>query len=211
YSTNRSDYPGATTDKDLIATAFFGYSTSLLQRTAEVLGKTEDAKKYAALFSDIKKAFAKEFMTPTGRLSSNTQTAYVLALWFNLFPEELRASATDRLVRDIRSFENHLTTRFLGTPYRCHALSSNGRLDVAYDLLNQKTYPSWLYPVTMGATTIWERWDGIKPDSTFQDKGMNSFNHYAYGAIGEWLYSVVAGIDVDPKEPGYKHVLIQPQ
>jgi alpha-L-rhamnosidase len=211
YSTNRSDYPGATTDKDLIATAFFGYSTSLLQRTAEVLGKTEDAKKYAALFSDIKKAFAKEFMTPTGRLSSNTQTAYVLALWFNLFPEELRASATDRLVRDIRSFENHLTTGFLGTPYLCHALSSNGRLDVAYDLLNQKTYPSWLYPVTMGATTIWERWDGIKPDSTFQDKGMNSFNHYAYGAIGEWLYSVVAGIDVDPKEPGYKHVLIQPQ
>lgn len=211
YSTTRSDYPGATTDKDLIATAFFGYSTSLLQRAAEVLGKEEDAKEYAELFSNIQQAFVKEFVTPNGRLASNTQTAYVLALQFDLLPEDMRPQAAERLVEDIRRFGNHLTTGFLGTPYLCHTLSRFGHTDVAYDLLNQETYPSWLYPVKMGATTIWERWDGIKPDSTFQDAGMNSFNHYAYGAIGEWLYSVVAGIDIDPDEPGYKHVLIQPQ
>jgi alpha-L-rhamnosidase len=101
-----------------------------------------------------------------------------------------------------------LSTGFLGTPYLCHVLSSQGRSDVAYDLLLQKTYPSWLYPVTMGATTIWERWDGQKTDSTFQDKGMNSFNHYAYGAIGDWMYRVSAGIEAG--SPGYKHIIIQP-
>jgi alpha-L-rhamnosidase len=104
-----------------------------------------------------------------------------------------------------------LTTGFLGTPHLCHVLSNNGHLDVAYALLVQETYPSWLYPVKMGATTIWERWDGIKPDGTFQDAGMNSFNHYAYGAVGEWLYRVVAGIEIDPEQPGYKHILIQPR
>jgi len=92
-----------------------------------------------------------------------------------------------------------------------HSLSEHGFFDVAYDLLNQDSYPSWLYPITTGATTIWERWDGIKPDSSFQDAGMNSFNHYAYGAIGDWLYRVVAGLEIDPEEPGYKHVLVQPQ
>jgi alpha-L-rhamnosidase len=102
-----------------------------------------------------------------------------------------------------------LSTGFLGTPYLCHVLSDNGRTDVAYDLLFQETYPSWLYPVKKGATTIWERWDGQKVDSTFQDIGMNSFNHYAYGAIGDWLYRVVAGIEIS--KVGYKHILIQPQ
>ena len=111
----------------------------------------------------------------------------------------------------MESFGNHLTTGFLGASYLCHVLSRFGHLETAYALLNQKTYPSWLYPVTQGATTIWERWDGQKPDGTFQDKGMNSFNHYAYGAIGEWLYRVVAGIEIDPAHPGYKHFLIQPQ
>jgi alpha-L-rhamnosidase len=113
------------------------------------------------------------------------------------------------LVEDIKSRKNHLSTGFLGTPYLCKVLSDNGRADVAYDLLFQETYPSWLYPVKMGATTIWERWDGQKTDSTFQDIGMNSFNHYAYGAIGDWLYRVVAGIELG--KVGYKHILIQPQ
>jgi alpha-L-rhamnosidase len=112
-------------------------------------------------------------------------------------------------VDDIKERENHLSTGFLGTPYLCHVLSENGRADVAYDLLLQESFPSWLYPVKMGATTIWERWDGQKTDSTFQDVGMNSFNHYAYGAIGDWMYRVVAGIEIG--KPGYKHILIQPQ
>ena len=105
----------------------------------------------------------------------------------------------------------HLTTGFLGTPYICHVLSRYGYLTEAYLLLNREDYPSWLYPVKQGATTIWERWDGQKPDGSFQDKGMNSFNHYAYGAVGDWMYQVVAGLDIDPAAPGYKHILIQPQ
>jgi alpha-L-rhamnosidase len=210
FATTNSDYPGATTDKDLIQTAYFARSTSLLQRTAQILGNTEDASTYAALLEKIKTAFQKEFVTPSGRLSSNTQTAYSLALAFDLLPEAQRKGAAERLAEDVRKF-GHLTTGFLGTPLLCQVLSDYGYLDEAYMLLNRKEYPSWLYPVTKGATTIWERWDGIKPDGSFQDKGMNSFNHYAYGAIGEWMYRVAAGIDIDPQQPGYKHVLIQPR
>ena len=211
YATDRSDYPGATTDKDLIATAYFAYSTSLLQRIASVLGKGDDAARYGALLEDVRQAFRKEFITANGRMASNTQTAYALALSFGLMPNGQEAQAAGRLARDVRVFGNHITTGFLGTPLLCHSLSEHGYVDVAYDLLNQDTYPSWLYPVKMGATTIWERWDGIKPDSSFQDAGMNSLNHYAYGAIGDWLYRVVAGLEADPDEPGYKHIRIQPQ
>jgi len=211
YATDRSDYPGATTDKDLIATAYFAYSTSLLQRIASVLGKGDDAARYGALLEDVRQAFRKEFITANGRMASNTQTAYALALSFGLMPNGQGAQAAGRLARDVRVFGNHITTGFLGTPLLCHSLSEHGYVDVAYDLLNQDTYPSWLYPVKMGATTIWERWDGIKPDSSFQDAGMNSLNHYAYGAIGDWLYRVVAGLEADPDEPGYKHIRIQPQ
>jgi alpha-L-rhamnosidase len=209
FATNRSDYPGATTDKDLIAQAYFARSTDLLQRTAALLGKSEDAGKYADLLAKVRKAFLAEFVTSNGRLSSNTQTAYSLALAFDLLPENLRAGAAARLANDVRTFK-HITTGFLGTPVICHVLSSYGYYDEAFMLLNRKEYPSWLYPITKGATTIWERWDGIKPDGSFQDKGMNSFNHYAYGAIGEWLYRVVAGIEIDPERPGYKHIIIQP-
>ena len=165
--------------------------------------------KYAGLLAKIKKVFNAEFVTPNGRLSSNTQTAYALALAFDLLPENLRAQAAERLAEDVRKFK-HITTGFLGAPLICHVLSDYGYLDEAFMLLNRKEYPSWLYPITKGATTIWERWDGIKPDGSFQDKGMNSFNHYAYGAIGEWLYRFVAGIEIDPEQPGYKHIIIQP-
>jgi alpha-L-rhamnosidase len=210
FATTRSDYPGATTDKDLIQTAYFARSTALLAKTAAVLGKKEDAVDYASLEEKIKNAFQKEFVTPNGRLSSNTQTAYAMALAFDLLPETQRAGAAARLANDVRKF-GHLTTGFLGTPLLCQVLSDYGYLDLAYLLLNRTEYPSWLYPVTKGATTIWERWDGIKPDGTFQDPDMNSFNHYAYGAIGEWMYRVVAGIEIDESHPGYKHILIQPQ
>lgn len=209
FATTESDYPGATTDKDFIQTAYFARSTDLLRATAEVLGKKEDAQEYAALLDHIRAAFQKEFVTPNGRLASNTQTAYSLALAFDLLPESERKQAAERLAEDVRHFE-HLTTGFLGTPVLCKALSDYGYFDEAYMLLNRTKYPSWLYPITKDATTIWERWDGIKPDGSFQDVGMNSFNHYAYGAIGEWMYRVIAGIDIDPAQPGYRHVLIQP-
>jgi alpha-L-rhamnosidase len=209
FATTDSDYPGATTDKDLIQTAYFARSTDLLRAAAEVLGKKEDAAFYAGLLEHIRTAFQKEFVTPNGRLSSNTQTAYAVALAFDLLPESQRQQAADRLAADVRHFQ-HLTTGFLGTPVLCKELSDYGHLDEAYMLLNRKEYPSWLYPITKDATTIWERWDGIKPDGTFQDAGMNSFNHYAYGAIGDWMYRVIAGIDIDPQQPGYKHILLQP-
>ena len=210
FATIRSDYPGATTGKDLIATAFFGYSTGLLERAARVLGKQEDAKRYSELLSRIKSAFRREFVTETGRVGENTQTAYALALEFDLLPDDLRPVAAKRLGQEIREVK-HLTSGFVGTSYLPHVLSRYGYLDEAYLLLNRKEYPSWLYPVTQGATTIWERWDGLKPDGTFQDKGMNSFNHYAYGAIGDWMYRVMAGLEIDPEAPGYKHALIQPR
>lgn len=197
------------TDKELIATAFFAYSTSLTQQAAQVLGRTDEAGEYADLLSRIKAAFNAEFVSANGRVGSNSQSSYVLALHFDLLPEKLRQKAADRLAEEVRKFDYHLTTGFVGTPYLCHVLSRFGHTDLAYELLNQESFPSWLYPVKMGATTIWERWDGIKPDGTFQDAGMNSFNHYAYGAIGDWMYRVVAGIDAG--EAGYRHVVIAPR
>ncbi|MGC1265569.1 MAG: glycoside hydrolase family 78 protein [Candidatus Acidiferrum sp.] len=209
FATTDSDYPGATTDKDLIQTAYFARSTELLAKTARVLGNRQDAEEYAGLEDKIKAAFQKEFVTPNGRLASNTQTAYALALSFGLLPESERSEAAARLAADVRKF-GHLTTGFLGTPLLCKTLSDYGYFKEAYMLLNRTDYPSWLYPVTKGATTIWERWDGIKPDGTFQSPSMNSFNHYAYGAIGAWMYGVVAGIEIDEAAPGYKHSFIQP-
>ena len=203
--------PTPVTNNELIATAFFAYSIHLLANVARMLGKTSDAECYADLANKVKAAFNDEFVTPSGRVGPNTQTAYVLVLHFDLLPEPLRPIAAKRLVEEIRRGQHHLTTGFVGTPYLCHVLSRYGYTDVAYELLNQESYPSWLYPVKQGATTIWERWDGIKPDGSFQDASMNSFNHYAYGAIGEWLYRVVAGIELDPNAPGYKRILIQPQ
>ena len=144
-------------------------------------------------------------------LFTPTQTAYVLALKFDLLPETLRAQAVEELVADLERRGMHLSTGFLGTPYLASVLSENGRLDVAYALLNQRTWPSWLYPVTQGATTIWERWDGWTEENGFQSPTMNSFNHYAYGAIGAWLYSTVTGIEIDSHAPGYKHMILRPQ
>lgn len=204
------DGKSALTDKYLIAQCFYAHSTQLLINTAQVLGKTQDVKEYSDLLDKIKKAFLNEYVTPSGRLVSSSQTAYILALNFDMLPENLRPQAVKRLVDNIKSYNNHLTTGFLGTPYLCHVLTRFNQNDVAYNLLLQETYPSWLYPVKMGATTIWERWDGMKPDSTFQSKSMNSFNHYAYGAIGDWMYRVMAGIDTDEKGIGYKQITIKP-
>jgi alpha-L-rhamnosidase len=203
------DGKAAITDKFFIAQAFYAHSTQNLINAAKVLGNKADVQTYTELLKAIKEAFLNEYVTPSGRLVSSSQTAYVLALNFDLLPENLRAQAAKRLADNVAAYGNHLTTGFLGTPYLCHVLTRFGYNDVAYKLLLQDTYPSWLYPVKKGATTIWERWDGIKPDGSFQAVSMNSFNHYAYGAIGDWMYRNVAGIA--ELEPGYKKISIAPK
>jgi alpha-L-rhamnosidase len=205
-----NDGRAAVTNKYLIAQCFYAHSTQLLINAATVLGKTDDVTNYSQLLKRVKVAFLNEYATPNGGLVSGTQTAYVLALNFDMLPENLRTQAAARLADNVKSYNNHLTTGFLGTPYLCHVLTRFGYSDVAYKLLLQQTYPSWLYPVKMGATTIWERWDGIKPDSTFETPSMNSFNHYSYGAIGDWMYRAVVGLDTYEDGVGYKHIKVMP-
>lgn len=209
FSSNASDYPGAYTDKDLIATAYYARSTDLLSRIARILGKSRDARKYKALFQRIRQAFNRAYVSREGYLMSNTQTAYCLAIRFHLLGDSMEALAARHLADQVAGF-GHITTGFLGTPIICPVLTETGNDSLAYMLVNRKRYPSWLYPVTRGATTIWERWDGIKPDSSFQTVEMNSFNHYAYGAIGQWLYGTVAGIRIDESHPGFKSVILAP-
>jgi len=204
-------YPGATTGTDLIATAFLAHSTDLVSRTAAVLGRRNDADSYQARFQALRDAFNREFVSTTGRVGENTQTAYALAIAFDLLPDSLIAAAAGRLARDVEARDHHLTTGFLGTPYLLHVLGATGHLGAAFALLTQRTYPSWLYPITRGATTMWERWDGIRPDSSFEDPGMNSFNHYAFGAVGDWMYQNIGGIDLDAAAPGYRHARIAPR
>ncbi|WP_439696783.1 family 78 glycoside hydrolase catalytic domain [Mucilaginibacter sp. AW1-7] len=211
YAGTNYEDGAALTDKNLIAQAFYAHSTQLLINAAKILGKSDDVQKYSQLLYNIKKAFNSEYVTPNGRMISGTQTSYVLALNFDLLPENLRVSAAKRLVKNIDDYDEHITTGFLGTPYICHVLSRFGFTDIAYDLLMKESYPSWLYPVKNGATTIWERWDGIKPDGTFEDPEMNSFNHYAYGAIGDWMYRVIAGINTDEADPGFHKIIIAPK
>ncbi|OHX64806.1 glycoside hydrolase family 78 protein [Flammeovirga pacifica] len=208
FQSNNPSYAGAVTEKDLIATAYYHYSTSILSKVAGILGHKEAQKNYQQLAEKVKEAFINEYITPNGRLVSHTQTAYALAISFDLVPEHLKQAVAKNLANDVKKFK-HLTTGFVGTPILCSSLSKINRDDLAFMLLNRKEYPSWLYPVTQGATTIWERWDTQKPDGTIID-GMNSFNHYAYGAIGEWLYSHVGGVQLDEENPGYKRIVFSP-
>ena len=201
----------AETPRDLIGTAYFAYCTRLLAQIAGVIGKAEDQTKYELLSTQVKEAFIRRYVTPDGLVAGLTQTGYGLALAFDLMPEPSRAAAVEALVDDIEKRGWHLSTGFVGTPLILKALTDAGRLDVAYKLLFQKTWPSWLYPVSVGATTIWERWDGWTDDKGFQTPEMNSFNHYAYGAVGAWLYTTLAGISVDPHYPGYKQFILRPR
>ncbi|MHB1485225.1 MAG: family 78 glycoside hydrolase catalytic domain [Saccharofermentanales bacterium] len=203
-------FTGATST-DMIATAFYAYSCEILVKVARTLKKENDVEIYSSLHSNIIKAFRNEFVTPSGRLSIPTQTAHVLALMFNLMEDKDKERTVKTLNKYLEDNNYHLTTGFLGTPYLCHVLSDAGYIDIAYKLLLQEDFPSWLYPVKKGATTIWEHWDGIKPDGTFWNPEMNSFNHYAYGAIGDWLYRVVAGLNTSSEKPGYKHIIIKPK
>ncbi|PTY01944.1 alpha-L-rhamnosidase [Verrucomicrobia bacterium LW23] len=199
------------TPKDLIGTAFYAYDAELLGKIHAVLGNAEAAARYRTKRDEIARDFRRRFVTEEGLVVSGTQTAYVLALHFDLLTPETRATATKELVRHIERNQNHLATGFVGTPYLLDVLERNGRLDVAYKLLEQETFPSWLFPVKNGATTIWERWDGWTPDKGFQTPGMNSFNHYAYGAVGAWMVSTVAGLELDEANPGYQRVVFKPR
>ncbi len=202
---------GKPTPADLISTAFYAYSTKLVAQMAAVIGRDDDAEQYEGLHEKIRAAFIDAYVDGEGHVAGDTQTGYVLALHFDLVPEDLRKKAAEHLVKSIEASDWHITTGFVGCPYITEALADSGHLDVAYRLLLNETYPSWLYSVTQGATTIWERWDGWRHDRGFQDPSMNSLNHYAYGAVGAWMYEDIAGIDVDPERPGYKHIIIRPR
>ena len=197
-------YFGATPN-DLTCTAYYAYSTGIFAKIAGLLGHTDDAGYFGALYEKIKKGFSEKFFDPsTGGMNVMTQTAHIVALYFGLTPDEYKEGTTNELIKLLEKENGHLVTGFVGTPYFTHALSQNGHLKEAYELLMKDDFPSWLYQVKKGATTIWEHWDGLKPDGTMWSADMNSFNHYAYGSIGEWLIRVVAGIEWDEEAPGYK-------
>lgn len=202
--------PKSTTDKQLIADAYFAYSANILSKIASVLNRDKDAKTYKTLFENVKKAFNKSYVKQNGEMSSYTQTAYSMALEFDLLPDDLRPKVAKLLANNVEKF-GHITTGFLGTPLVSFALSNNGYSEQAYKLIHRKEFPSWLYPITKGATTIWERWDGIKPDGSFQNPDMNSFNHYAYGAIVNWMYRTIGGIKPSDESCGFKSFVIQLQ
>lgn len=202
---------GADTPNEVLATAYFAHSTHLLSLIAQVLDKTEDARYYRELYKRIGEAFRKAFVDENGRIFGDTQTVYVLALHFGLLTEEGEAKAIAYLKEDIKKRGDRLSTGFLGVGYLLPALTDQGQTSTAYDLLVQDEFPSWLYSIKHGATTIWERWDGWTEDNGFQTPSMNSFNHYSLGSVGEWMYRYMAGIEVDPHQPGFKHICIRPR
>ena len=202
--------PGdARTPGFIVATAYFARSAEILGQAAQVLERKAEADRYLKLASDVRSAFNHEYVTHSGRLLSDSATAYALALQFSLLPDEAqRQHAANHLVTLARSNRFRISTGFVGTPLICDALCSQGHITTAYRLLTQKECPSWLYPVTMGATTIWERWDSMLPDGTINPGEMTSFNHYALGAVADWLHRTVAGLA--PALPGYKRLEICP-
>ena len=219
--------PEGVTPVDLIATAYWAYDVTLMRQMAHAVGKTADEEKYGKLFEKIKAAFNRNYVHPDGfvggvppppvfasgterKLSDKpveTQTGYVLALYMNLLPDELRQSAAQRLVERIEANHWRLGTGFLGTPYLLAALTDTGHADLAYRLLLSTEYPSWGYLVDHGATTMWERWNG---DQMRDDPSMNSYNHYAYGAVADWIYRYAAGIDADPTDAGFHSIRLHP-
>jgi alpha-L-rhamnosidase len=203
--------PGAAlTDRHLVATAYHAHTTQILAEVARTLGEERDHRRYLARAEAIRRAFTDEYVTPRGRLSSDTQTGYALALQFDLLPgPEQRERAGRRLAQLVAAAGYRIATGFVGTPLICDALTAAGEVDVAYRLLLQTECPSWLYPVTMGATTIWERWDSRLPDGRINPGEMTSFNHYAFGAVADWLHRTVAGLA--PAAPGYRRILVEPR
>lgn len=208
------------TNISMLSTAYFGYDARLMREMAKALGKTDDAVYYDKLYRNISRAFCNYFFDSEGyTIEGNhegtprmdTQTSYLLPLAFLELPEDLQQKAVKHLLEAIERSNYHLQTGFLGTPLLCNVLSNFGHNDIAYKLYTQTEYPSWLFPVKQGATTMWERWNSYTIKEGFGDVGMNSFNHYAYGAIEEWIMSHNLGIQRDENRPGYKHILMQPK
>lgn len=195
----------------LVATAFYAYSTYILANTARILGYEEDAEKYEKIFEEIKQAFINEFITPNGRVAADTQTANVLALQFKLADEKHFNRIVRDLVDKIILEKGHLTTGFLGTPYLCLTLSENGYHNVACQLFIRNDFPSWLYAVELGATTIWEKWNSVLPNGEINQEKVSSLNHCAFGSIGEWMYKHLVGIQIDENNPGFIHAIIWPK
>ena len=211
---NDPNSPMGGTPEDFISSAYYYYSTRLVARAAAVLGYRPQADQYGRLAEEIKAAIQQEFFTATGRLAINTQTGFVLALFMDLAPEPFRQRLANDLVLRLRKDKVHLRTGFVGTPYLCRVLSNQGANDLAYQLLLNEDYPSWLYAVNLGATTIWERWNSLNPDGTFSSTGMNSFNHYAYGSIVEWMYRDMCGLNPasgDDQVAGFRRARIAPK
>jgi alpha-L-rhamnosidase len=202
---------GAEVPKEVFATAMFAHSTDLVARMARVLGKTDEAQKYRGLCDQIKAAFNQAFVAGDGRIAGDTQAGYALALSLDLLPAAVRPAAVRHMVAGIAAYKGHMSTGFHSTYRMMMELTRADRTDLAYALALERTFPSWGYSIDNGATTIWERWDGYVKGRGFQDKGMNSFNHYAIGAVGEWMYRVVLGINGDPDQPGWRHVVVRPR
>jgi len=205
------DSPFGGTDTVFIASAYYSQSAELVAKAARVLGNNEDADYYERISREVKTAIQDEFFTKNGRLAIDTQTAYVLTLYMNLAPDPYRSRVVEGLQKRLKADGYHLRTGFVGTPYITWVLSENGCNDLAYTLLLNDDYPSWLYAVKLGATTIWERWNSILPDGTISGTGMNSLNHYAYGAVVEWMYRTMGGINPVEEEPGYRHAVLAPK
>lgn len=199
------------TDLTFLHTAYYFYSTSIVAKAAAVLERKDEEKVYAARADKIKKAFIRRFFTPDGLLAVNTQTAYAVALYMGLCPEDAVQLTADTLAEKIINGGGTLKTGFIGTPILCRVLSQNGYSDIAYRLLFNEDDPSWLYAVNLGATTIWERWNSLNPDGTFNGTDMNSLNHYSYGSIVEWIYRHVIGIQPVESAPGFKKAIIAPE
>lgn len=200
---------GATTPKDLISVAYYAYSTQLMAKIATTLGKTDDAKQFELLFEQLREHFQNTFVDNDGKIKGHTQTGYCMALTYDLLTDQQRRQAADHLVERIESNNNHLSVGFLGVSILLPALTEIGRSDLAYQLIQNKTYPSWGYSVEQGATTIWERWNSYTKDKGFNAGAMNSFNHYAYGACSEWMFASMLGIDM--ASPGYQTIRMKPE
>jgi alpha-L-rhamnosidase len=201
---------GGQVPKEIFATMMFAHAADLVSRMSQVLGKEDEAKKHRQLFEDIKTAFNKAYVAEDGRIQGDTQAGYALALHFDLLPEKLRPPAVKYMLEGIDRYKGHMSTGFHSTYRMMLELTGSGHNEVAYKLINNHTFPSWGYSIENGATTIWERWDGYVKGRGFQNKGMNSFNHYAIGAVGEWMYRVILGINNDDAHPAYEHFTLRP-
>jgi len=206
-----SVFPTGGTEISFISSAYYCYSAEIVSKTAKVLGMSEISREYEELSNEVRTAIRNEYFTKNGRLALSTQTALIVALFMDLAPDEFRERTAKDLRKQLQKDKNHLTTGFVGTPYLCRVLSESGNNDLAYSLLLNKDYPSWLYAVTMGATTIWERWNSVLPDGKISGTDMNSLNHYSYGSIVEWMFRNMAGINPVEDKPGFRHVKLAPQ